>query len=129
MRQRDQRGAAHDRSGNAQIRAVRTQQRSADQKRVHRVVPGERRPDSPAQHHQSRDDADQADFDAANVGRLLRIIAVQKSPGERGQHDGQEFRLRSAQQIRNREQAKKKFLAGGGIDADRQRVDPGQRKC
>ena len=122
--QGNQRAAAHDRSGDAQIRAMRAQQGCADEKRVHRVVPGERRPDSPAQHHEAGDDADQADFDAANVRRLLRIIAVQKSPEECGQDDGQKSRLRGAQQKRNREQAKEKFLARRGVDADRQRVDP-----
>ena len=83
MAKGNQRGPSHNRSGEAQIRAVRTQQGRADKECVHRVVPDQRCPDAPAQQDDSRDDADQADFDAANVGGLLRIVAVQKSPDER----------------------------------------------
>ena len=88
-------------------------------------MPDQRRPNSPTQQDESGDDADQADFEAANVSRLLRIIAVQKSPEECGKDDGEKSRLRRPQQKWNCEQAKEKFLARRGVDADRQRIDPG----
>src|ERR1700692_1200148 len=104
---------------------MRAQQGSADEERVHGVMPDQRRPNSPTQQDEPGDDADQADFEAANVSRLLRIIAVQKSPEKCGKNDSEKPRLRRAQQKWNCEQAKEKFLARRGVDADCQRINPG----
>ena len=51
-------------------------------------MPDERRNDAPAQHHDAGNDADDADLDPADVAGLLRIRAVQKTPGKRRQDDG-----------------------------------------
>ena len=89
-------------------------------------MPGERCEYSPAQHHPSGHDADGPDLESSDIGRLLRIIGVQKAPGERRQHDGQSSRPRHAHQKANGEQAKQKFFAGRRIDTNGQGIDPRQ---
>ena len=59
-------------------------------------MPDERREDAPAQHHHSRHNADDANLNPANIARLLRIGAVEETPGKRRQDDGQDSGLRHA---------------------------------
>ncbi len=92
--------------------------------RINCVMPDQRGENSPAQHHESRDDSDQANFDAADVGGLLRIIRMQKAPRECGQNDREEFGFRDAIYKWNREKAKQKFFAGGGEESDYHCLQP-----
>src|SRR5882672_11443251 len=87
-------------------------------------MPDERREDAPAQHHNSRNNADDADLDPADIARLLRIGAVEKTPGKRRQDNGKDSRLRHALYERDGKKAKQKFLAGRGHQADGHTRDP-----
>src|SRR5207245_1206661 len=72
--------------------------------RIHGVMPDERRDDAPAEHHHSRYDSDNPNFDSADVRWFLRVIAVQKAP-EKCRHDhGDPPRTREPQEKRNGEQ-------------------------
>ena len=120
---------AHEGAGDPAVEIRRAHQGKSYQEGVHGVVPHQRGQDAPAQHHQSGHDADGAHFDAANVGRLLRIIGVQEAPSQSRQDDGQGLRFRHAHDPRHREQAEQKFLAGGRVDSDGQGKDPGQSRA
>src|SRR3974390_2135354 len=82
---------------------------------------------SPAEHYESRDNADQSHFDATNVAGLLRIIAVQETPHERRQDDGYDTGTRHLLEERNRKQAEEKFFGGCCHHADRDTSDPRER--
>ena len=126
---RNQRSKSDDRAGYPAVQIVRAHQRKPGQKRVHRVVPRQRRQNSPAQHHQPGDDSDQPHFNPANVGRLLRIVRVQETPRECRQHHRQHFGLGRSQQEVHGKQPEKKFLARSRIDSNRQRKHPRQRRA
>src|SRR5260370_36006697 len=86
-----------------------------------------RRDDAPAEHPDASDDADNADLDPANVTGLLRIGAVQKTPGKRRQEDGQDPGLGYAFDKWYRKQAKQELFAGGGHEPDGHSGDPMER--
>src|SRR5260370_9282908 len=86
-----------------------------------------RRDDAPAEHPDASDDADNADLDPANVTGLLRIGAVEKTPGKRRQEDGQDPGLGHAFDKRYRKQAKQELFAGGGHEPDGYSGDPRER--
>ena len=113
-----ERGSGHDRSGNFEVQAIRTNQQQPDQQRIHGVMPDERRDDAPAEHHHSRYDSDNPNFDSADVRWFLRVIAVQKAP-EKCRHDhGDPPRTREPQEKRNGEQAERKLLVQGSEKPD-----------
>src|SRR5438094_27724 len=87
-------------------------------------MPDERRDDAPAQHHDARNNADDADLDPPNVTRLLRVRAVQKTPGKRRQDNSKNARLGHALNKRYRKQAKQKFFARRRHEPDGYTRDP-----
>src|SRR6266478_4372122 len=81
-------------------------------------MPDERRDDAPAQHYNTRDDADDPHFDAANVARLLWISAVEKTPGKRRQDHRENARPRHVLEERNGKEPKQEFFTRGGHEPD-----------
>src|SRR5229473_1987198 len=73
-------------------------------------MPDERRDDAPAQHNNTRNDADDPDFDAADVARFLWISTVEKTPGKRRQDHRENARPRHALEERNRKVPKQEFF-------------------
>ena len=118
----------HDHTGHFEIEAVRTQEKQAYQRCVHSVVPDQGRQDSPPQHHDSRDDPDQADLDATDVRRLLRIVAVQKAPEKCRNNHGEPARFRKFGEKGNGKEAKREFFVGGGQQPYRRARDPREER-
>src|SRR5437870_13268733 len=91
-------------------------------------MPDERRDDAPAQHHAARNNADDADLDPPNVTRLLRVRAVQKTPGKRRQDNSKNARLGHARDKRYRKQARQKLFARRRQEPDGYTRDPRERR-
>ena len=125
--ERRKRGCRHHRAGHFEIKAVRTEEKQTHKRCVHRVVPDQRREDSPAQHHDSRDDANQPDLDTPGIGGFLRIIAVQKAPKKRRNHHGEPAGLCEFAEKRNGEEAEGEFFVGRGKQTDRRTRNPGKQ--
>src|SRR6266478_4372120 len=90
-------------------------------------MPDERRDDAPAQHYNTRNDADDPHFDAADVARLLWISAVEKTPGKRRQDHRENARPRHALEERNRKEPKQEFFTRGGHEPDGYSGNPRER--
>ena len=126
--QRGKRGGSHHHARYLEIKTVRTDQQHANQRGVHGVVPNEGCQDAPAQHHHPGNNADDAHLNPTNVTRLLRIGAVQKTPGKRRQDDRQDSGLGHPLHKGDGKKAEEKFLAGGGHETDGHARDPGKRR-
>ena len=87
-------------------------------------MPDQRRKDAVAKHHYARDDADQADFHAANVCRLLRVVAVQKAPKKRGHNNGNPPRTSEAREKWDRKQSKRELFVHRRKQTNRHSRDP-----
>src|SRR6266436_699074 len=91
-------------------------------------MPDERRDDAPAQHHDSRNDSDDPYLDPADVGRFLRVIAVQKAP-QKSRHDyGHPARTREPHEKRNRKQPEGELLVHRSQQPDREAGNPRERR-
>ena len=82
---RQQNDAGAGRAGEAEVEALGAQQQHGAVHRVHGVVPDQGRQDAPSQHDDAEGDAADADLDAANIERLLRIAGVAEAPDEAGE--------------------------------------------
>ena len=90
-------------------------------------MPDERRDDAPAQHNNTRNDADDPHFDAADVARLLWISAVEKTPGKRRQDHRENARSRHVLEERNGKEPKQEFFTRGGHEPDGYSGNPRER--
>src|SRR5215469_18795893 len=81
-------------------------------------MPDERRHNAPAQHHDSGDNANQPDLDAADIRGFLGIIAVEKAPKESRYNYGEPARLCEFGEKGNGEKTERKFLVGGSQEAN-----------
>ena len=74
-------------AGELEVEALGAHQQHGAVHGVHRIVPDQGGQNTEAQHDDAERDAADADFDAANIERLLRIAGVAEAPEEAGQHD------------------------------------------
>ncbi len=126
--QRCQGGCGHDHAGNFKVETIGTNQKQPDQRCIHSVMPDERRDDAPAQHHNSRNNSDDSYFDSANVGRFLRVIAVQKTPKKSGHDYRHPARARQSHEKRDGEQPEGELLVHGSKQPDGDAGNPGDRR-
>ena len=126
--QRRKRGGGYDRARHFEVQAVGTQEKQAHERGVHGVVPDERCQDAPAHHHDSRDDANQPDLDAADISRLLRIIAVQKAPEKGRKNHGEPAGLCKFREKRNGKKAEGEFFVRRSQQADRRAREPREER-
>src|SRR5215472_1918842 len=111
-----------------EIKTIRAQKKKTHERSVHRVVPDERRQNAPSQHHDSRNNTNQPDLDASDIGGLLRIVAVQKTPEKCGNNDRHPPRLGEFLEKRNREEAESEFFVGGSQQANGSAGDPRKQR-
>ena len=91
-------------------------------------MPDERRDDAPAQHHHAGNNSDDSYFDPADVGRFLRIIAVQKAPKQSRHDDRHPARTRESHEIWNGEQPEGELLIHGSEQPDSNPGNPRERR-
>src|SRR5713226_4271104 len=90
-------------------------------------MPDQSRQNAAAKHHDTSDDSDQADFEAANVWRLIWISGMQEAPAKRGNDDGENARTRDALKEGNREKAEEKLFACRSVKTDGHAGNPRER--
>src|SRR5882672_4357972 len=87
-------------------------------------MPNQRSENPPAEHDEARDNADEADFEPANVSGLLRIVAVQKAPEKCGDDNGDPAGSSDFGEKWNGEKAEGELFVHGSKKADRNAGNP-----
>ena len=126
---RGREGQQHDADGDRrrgdEIAVRGAQQDQSRQQGIDGVVPDQGRQQSPSQDDVAEDDAGEADFDAADVERLLWVTGMGEAPDDRRYDDGQPALLDEALQEGNGKGPRGELLRDGRHEPDQEDDDPG----